>query len=79
MFECCNNVLHRCQDLELTVADEYSLVENLEIFRKNGFEFVKDDAAAAGQRYKLCATPVSGFWTFGKEGVFILYCKNVLN
>ncbi|XP_014665866.1 PREDICTED: mismatch repair endonuclease PMS2-like [Priapulus caudatus] len=57
------------QDLELTVASECILEENLTVFNKNGFEFVKDETAVSGRGYKLSATPVSGYWTFGKEDV----------
>ncbi|XP_032229568.2 mismatch repair endonuclease PMS2 [Nematostella vectensis] len=55
--------------LELTAVNESILLDNLEIFRKNGFEFQIDDDAPATQKVKLVSVPTSKNWTFGVEDV----------
>ncbi|XP_072044566.1 mismatch repair endonuclease PMS2-like [Amphiura filiformis] len=55
--------------LELTAVNEMILRDNLDIFRKNGFEFVFDDEAPPTERVKLTSLPVSKNWTFGKDDV----------
>jgi DNA mismatch repair protein PMS2 len=57
------------QKLELTAANECVLMENIDIFRKNGFEFEIDDEAEATKKTKLISVPVSKNWTFGVEDV----------
>ena len=57
------------QDLELTVVNEGILMDNIEIFRKNGFDFVIDEDAPPTKRVRLSAMPVSQNWTFGKSDV----------
>lgn len=39
----------RPQNLNLTAVNETVLIENLEIFRKNGFDFVIDENGEFGQ------------------------------
>nr|XP_015215805.1 PREDICTED: mismatch repair endonuclease PMS2 [Lepisosteus oculatus] len=64
------------QKLHLTAVNETILMENLEIFRKNGFEFLIDEDAPAMDRVKLVSLPTSKNWTFGpadiEELVFML-------
>ncbi|KAM4525105.1 mismatch repair endonuclease PMS2 isoform 2-T2 [Odontesthes bonariensis] len=64
------------QKLHLTAVSENVLMENLEIFRKNGFEFLVDEEAQVMERVKLLSLPTSKNWTFGpadiEELIFML-------
>ncbi|XP_068161340.1 mismatch repair endonuclease PMS2 [Antennarius striatus] len=64
------------QKLHLTAVSENVLIENIEIFRKNGFEFLVDEEAQVMERVKLVSLPTSKNWTFGpadiEELVFML-------
>ena len=51
--------------LELTAVNESILLENLEIFRKNGFDFEIDENAAPMKKVKVASLPMSKNWTFG--------------
>ena len=55
------------QSLELTAVNENILMENLEVFRKNGFDFEIDENAPVSRRVKLVSSPVSRNWNFGKS------------
>ena len=57
------------QCLELTASNETILVDNLEIFRKNGFDFLIKPEAPPTQRVNLVSAPVSKNWSFGKEDI----------
>ncbi|XP_029802915.1 mismatch repair endonuclease PMS2 [Suricata suricatta] len=57
------------QTLNLTAVNEAILIENLEIFRKNGFDFVIDEAAPVTERAKLISLPTSKNWTFGPQDI----------
>ena len=57
------------QRLDLTAANEAILMDNVEIFRKNGFEFEIDENAEAMKRIKLISLPTSRNWTFGVEDI----------
>ena len=57
------------QGLELTAGDEATLIDHLEVFEKNGFQFEVDKELAAGRRVKLVAVPTSKNWVFGKEDI----------
>ncbi|KAM5301671.1 mismatch repair endonuclease PMS2 isoform 1-T1 [Glossophaga mutica] len=57
------------QTLNLTAVNEAILLENLEIFRKNGFDFVTDESAPVTERAKLISLPTSKNWTFGPQDV----------
>ncbi|NXQ29513.1 PMS2 endonuclease, partial [Alaudala cheleensis] len=57
------------QNLNLTAVNETVLIENLEIFRKNGFDFVIDENAPVTQRVKLVSLPTSKNWTFGPQDI----------
>ncbi|XP_076448637.1 mismatch repair endonuclease PMS2-like [Babylonia areolata] len=57
------------QNLELTASNEVILMDNLDIFRKNGFDFIVDETAPPTQRVKLKSTPVSKNWSFGKDDI----------
>ncbi|XP_060559608.1 mismatch repair endonuclease PMS2-like [Ruditapes philippinarum] len=56
-------------NLELTSSNETILMDNIDIFRKNGFEFIIDEEGPPTQRVKLMSTPVSKNWNFGKEDI----------
>lgn len=56
-------------NLELTASNEIILMDNVEIFKKNGFDFIIDDLSAPGQRVKLLTAPVSKNWNFGKDDI----------
>ncbi|XP_006889823.1 PREDICTED: mismatch repair endonuclease PMS2 [Elephantulus edwardii] len=57
------------QTLNLTAVNEAVLIENLEIFRKNGFDFIIDEDAPVTERAKLISLPTSKNWTFGPEDI----------
>nr|CAD7266230.1 unnamed protein product [Timema shepardi] len=57
------------QKLELTAVNEGILVENVEIFRNNGFDFLIDKEAESSRRVQLTAIPMSKNWHFGKEDI----------
>uniref|UniRef100_A0A8C5TS01 PMS1 homolog 2, mismatch repair system component n=1 Tax=Malurus cyaneus samueli TaxID=2593467 RepID=A0A8C5TS01_9PASS len=57
------------QNLNLTAVNESILIENLEIFRKNGFDFVINEDAPVTQRVKLVSLPTSKNWTFGPQDI----------
>ncbi|XP_037546699.1 mismatch repair endonuclease PMS2 [Nematolebias whitei] len=62
--------------LHLTAVSENTLMENMEIFQKNGFEFLIDEDAQVMERVKLVSLPTSKNWTFGpadiEELIFML-------
>uniref|UniRef100_G3P4L0 PMS1 homolog 2, mismatch repair system component n=1 Tax=Gasterosteus aculeatus aculeatus TaxID=481459 RepID=G3P4L0_GASAC len=64
------------QKLHLPAVSENVLLENMEIFRKNGFEFLVDEDAQVMERVKLVSLPTSKNWTFGpadiEELIFML-------
>ncbi len=55
-------------ELELTVTEESTIMDNLDIFRKNGFHFLIDENAPMRQRVKLVSIPFSKNKQFGVEG-----------
>uniref|UniRef100_A0A668AT17 Mismatch repair endonuclease PMS2 n=1 Tax=Myripristis murdjan TaxID=586833 RepID=A0A668AT17_9TELE len=57
------------QKLHLTAVNENVLMENIEIFRKNGFEFLIDEDAQVMERVKLVSLPTSKNWTFGQADI----------
>ena len=57
------------RSLELTAVNENILMENLEVFRKNGFDFEIDEKAPVSQRVKLVSSPVSRNWNFGRSDI----------
>ncbi|NWU63252.1 PMS2 endonuclease, partial [Pterocles burchelli] len=57
------------QNLNLTAVNETVLIENLEIFRKNGFDFLINENAPVTQRVKLISLPTSKNWTFGPQDI----------
>ncbi|XP_046993137.1 mismatch repair endonuclease PMS2 isoform X2 [Schistocerca americana] len=57
------------QKLDLTYIKECLLIENLDIFNRNGFEFIIDETAEPTKRVKLSSIPISKNWTFGKDDI----------
>ncbi|XP_005145373.3 mismatch repair endonuclease PMS2 isoform X1 [Melopsittacus undulatus] len=57
------------QNLNLTAVNENILIENLEIFRKNGFDFIINENAPVTQRVQLISLPTSKNWTFGPQDI----------
>ncbi|XP_045461969.1 mismatch repair endonuclease PMS2 [Harmonia axyridis] len=55
--------------LELTAGNESILIENEEIFQKNGFHFKIDENAPITKRVLLTAVPVSQNFVFGKDDI----------
>lgn len=55
--------------LELTPVNEGILIEDLDIFRKNGFEFVIDENEASGHKVRLISLPTSRNWTFDVQDI----------
>ncbi|XP_077406561.1 mismatch repair endonuclease PMS2 isoform X2 [Vanacampus margaritifer] len=64
------------QKLHLTAVNESVLMENIDVFQKNGFEFQIDEEAQVMERVKLVSLPTSKNWTFGpadiEELIFML-------
>ena len=54
----------------MTAADELTVMENIEVLRRNGFEIEIDEAASVGQgsRLYLAAKPTSGSTEFDMKG-----------
>lgn len=44
-------------------------MDNLDVFKKNGFTFEINEAAATTKRVKLLTIPMSKNWIFGKEDI----------
>lgn len=44
-------------------------MDNLEIFKKNGFTFEINDNGPPTKRVKLLTIPMSKNWVFGKEDI----------
>ncbi|XP_049861028.1 mismatch repair endonuclease PMS2 isoform X2 [Schistocerca gregaria] len=57
------------QKLDLTYIKECLLIENMDIFNRNGFEFIIDETAEPTKRVKLSSIPISKNWTFGKDDI----------
>ena len=57
------------QKLELTAANEAILMDNIDVFQKNGFDFEIDHNAKPMEKVKLVALPMSKNWTFGVEDI----------
>uniref|UniRef100_A0AAX7VAA4 Mismatch repair endonuclease PMS2 n=1 Tax=Astatotilapia calliptera TaxID=8154 RepID=A0AAX7VAA4_ASTCA len=57
------------QKLHLTAVSENVLIENIEIFKGNGFEFLIDEDAQVMERVKLVSLPTSKNWTFGPSDI----------
>nr|XP_018910860.1 PREDICTED: mismatch repair endonuclease PMS2 isoform X1 [Bemisia tabaci] len=64
-----NQILVSPLTLELTAANESLLLDNMEIFKKNGFEFIVDEKADPMKKVKLTAIPISQNWHFGKDDI----------
>jgi len=62
--------INRPRLLELTASDEVLATENLDIFRKNGFEIeIKEgDVLPGSSRLMLTAQPVSNSTVFDMKG-----------
>lgn len=57
------------QNLYLTAVNETILMENMDIFKKNGFEFIINEEAPPTERVKLVSLPMSKNWTFGAQDI----------
>ncbi|XP_022129098.2 mismatch repair endonuclease PMS2 isoform X2 [Pieris rapae] len=57
------------QQLELTGVNEQILMDNLDIFKKNGFTFDIEENAPITKRVKLLTLPMSKNWIFGKDDI----------
>lgn len=57
------------QNLYLTAVNESILMENMDIFKKNGFEFIINEEAPPTERVKLVSLPMSKNWTFGAQDI----------
>jgi len=54
----------------LTPQEEMVVIDNLEIFKKNGFDFEIEPEAPPSARVKLTALPFSKKTSFGVPGIF---------
>ncbi|XP_014362083.2 mismatch repair endonuclease PMS2 isoform X1 [Papilio machaon] len=57
------------QQLELSGVNEEILMDNLQIFKKNGFTFEINENALPTKRVKLLTIPMSKNWIFGKDDI----------
>lgn len=57
------------ETLELTVDKEELMLQQKEVFRKNGFDFVFDETAIPTKRIKLTSIPLSQNIAFGKDDI----------
>lgn len=57
------------QLLSFTLADEITVIDNLEVFKKNGFYFKIDYDAPITQRIHLISKPISKNFNFGKNDI----------
>ncbi|XP_026316783.1 mismatch repair endonuclease PMS2 isoform X2 [Hyposmocoma kahamanoa] len=57
------------QNLELSGVNEQILMDNLDVFKKNGFTFEINEASSPTKRVKLLTIPMSKNWIFGKEDI----------
>lgn len=64
-----NQKLVRPMNLELTPLNESVLIDNLDVFQKNGFDFNIDDSETTCRKVKLTSVPASKNWIFGKDDV----------
>lgn len=55
--------------LDISASDEILLLENRELFRKNGFDFCEDQNGPVGRRILLKAVPFNKGIVFGPEDV----------
>uniref|UniRef100_A0A1B0CBD2 Putative dna mismatch repair protein n=1 Tax=Lutzomyia longipalpis TaxID=7200 RepID=A0A1B0CBD2_LUTLO len=57
------------QSLELSAVKELQLMDNMEVFQRNGFHFSVDPEAPMTRRIKLVQKPQSRNWDFGLEDI----------
>ncbi|KAJ6646838.1 Mismatch repair endonuclease PMS2 [Pseudolycoriella hygida] len=57
------------QPLELTAVSEMVLIDNLEVFERNGFKFQINESAQPTKKIQLIGKPMSNRWEFGKEDI----------
>lgn len=55
--------------LELTAAEEMTILDHLDVFAKNGFTFLVDKDAAATRKLKLLSLPFTKHTQFGTEDI----------
>ncbi|KAM3966185.1 mismatch repair endonuclease PMS2 [Aphomia sociella] len=67
--ELTNQKLVLPQQLELTGVNEQILMDNLEVFKKNGFTFEINENELPTKRVKLLTIPMFKNWIFGKEDI----------
>lgn len=64
-----NQILVNPKPLELTAANENILIDNIDIFTKNGFNFNINEDAESRNKISLTAIPMSKNYQFGKEDI----------
>jgi DNA mismatch repair ATPase MutL len=57
--------------MELTAVEEGIVMDNRDVFHKNGFHFTVDEHAPPRQQVKLTSVPFSKNKQFGVEGIRI--------
>ncbi|XP_059620114.1 mismatch repair endonuclease PMS2 [Phlebotomus argentipes] len=57
------------QSLELSAVKELQLMDNLDVFQRNGFHFAIDREAPTTKRIKLVQKPQSRNWDFGVQDI----------
>lgn len=57
------------QQLDLSAPKEIILMDNLKVFKMNGFSFLIDDDAPHTKKVKLLTKPFSQNWEFGTEDI----------
>ncbi|XP_015914046.3 mismatch repair endonuclease PMS2 isoform X2 [Parasteatoda tepidariorum] len=61
--------LFQPQPLNLSAVSEAILLDNLNVFEKNGFKFEINEENPTGEKVQMVSVPVSQSWKFGKEDV----------
>ncbi|XP_056641281.1 mismatch repair endonuclease PMS2 isoform X1 [Diorhabda sublineata] len=64
-----SQVLVNPKQLELTAGNESLLIENLDVFKKNGFSFKIDHQAPCTKKVALAAIPISRNFVFAKDDI----------
>jgi hypothetical protein len=65
LFWTCSDRLERLLCCAAVLAQEITVLNHLDVFRRNGFDFAIDTSASAGTQLRLAAVPVSHKTTFG--------------
>ena len=67
------------QKLELTAVNESILMDHVDVFEKNGFQFSIDPEAEVTKKVLLTHLPLSKNWIFGPEDIQeLIFCSEMV-